>query len=884
MLREKTNAGFRYRGRIMLCAAAAWLLVCAPVSPARAAFGIGEVDVNFANAEDQVTLFAGSHLSSWTTRIAMNLDGSGAPDGTLRSLRVQLPPGFVGVLDALPTCSHTEFDGHTCDPGAAVGTLAADVVGLGHLEAKVYALPPSPGAAGELGVSAAGQAVLMRLTIATAPPHNVVATLTGLSASFRTATLTIDGAVPGGSFLTLPPSCAAPLTVRYEAASAEQPDVWVAKTAIAHDEAVPPDPLGLIGCDLLSYAPDFSAVPTSDRRSSPSGLRVALDAPDPSLLSLAGVVHADTERAVLTLPEGMTLNPPVASGLAACTPAELAAETPRSVPGEGCPAASKLGSAVVRTPLLSNPIAGTVYAAEPDDPATVRPGAENPFDSLLALYLVLKDSERGILVTLPIEVRADPATGRLTATVDQIPQLPISSLDLELREGQRAPLTTPGSCGLQQLGYQLTPSSGAAPVVGASRFSPASCSPAGFAPTLSTGVTSLRAADASSFLFELTQGSGESNLSGLDVTLPAGLSADLAAVQPCPDSQLPSGACPPGSRLGHARIAVGTGPEPLWVPSGEASDSPVFLAGPYQGAPYSLLIVVPAQAGPFDLGTVTVRAALQIDPRTAQARVSLGRLPQILDGVPLAYRALRIALDRPGFIRNPTSCEPMAIEARAVSSLGEVAPLANEFQVGDCGALGFKPRLGLRFAGAVGRNGHPRVSAVVRPRPGNANLRRAAVLLPRGVYLDQSHIGGVCTRAEFAAGRCPTDSVYGHVKAWTPLLGRPLQGHLYLREGPHRLPDLAADLDGQVRIVLGGRLTTPHARVRASFVGLPDVPFSRLALALRGGRRGLLVDSENVCTRRLRAAAAFDGQNGRTFGSRPLVGATCGGKGKPGDA
>jgi hypothetical protein len=330
--------------------------------------------------------------------------------------------------------------------------------------------------------------------------------------------------------------------------------------------------------------------------------------------------------------------------------------------------------------------------------------------------------------------------------------------------------------------------------------------------------------------------------------------------------------CPASSEVGSVGVRLGVGPTPLAV------RGDVYLAGPYEGAPFSVAVVIPALAGPFDLGVVVDRVRLEVDPRSARVHAVADPLPEFLHGIPLDLRSLDLRLDRPGFSLNPTSCEPTTIAAglNPGAGAGSGSPLASPFQVGGCAALPFKPALSVRFGGATGRNGHPAVTALVRPRSGDANIARAALLLPRGVLIDQGHIGGVCTRAEFTAGRCPADSAYGRIEARTPLLDGPLRGALYLREGPHRLPDLVAALRGQVKVVLVGRLATPHARVKVSFDRLPDVPLGRLALTLRGGRRGLLVDSEDACSGHLRTDARLAGHNGKLLRSRLRVTAACG--------
>jgi len=301
----------------------------------------------------------------------------------------------------------------------------------------------------------------------------------------------------------------------------------------------------------------------------------------------------------------------------------------------------------------------------------------------------------------------------------------------------------------------------------------------------------------------------------------------------------------------------------------------VYLTGPYRGAPLGLAIVIPAVAGPFDLGTVVTRAALHVDPADAQLQVVSDPLPSVISGIPLDLRSIGVVFDRPGFIQSPTSCDPTAVTASVTTIQGATADLSNGFQVGDCAGLGFKPGVALRFSGGTARNGHPTLTAVLKPRPGDANLRGASVVVPRSELIDPARLTTVCTRERFAAGDCPPASLLGRVRAWTPLLEAPLRGPVYLRESDGKYPDLAVDLKGQFDLTLAAHLRTPGHRIVADFDSLPDVALSRLELVLEGGRRGLLINSEGLCQGTRRAAVDVVGHNGKTRGVRPLTRTAC---------
>ena len=826
---------------------------------ARAEFGFSSLDSSFtASGEAPAVLDAGSHPEAWTASVRFNvtgMPGEQRPDGALRDLRIDLPPGLVGSPAALPRCGRVEFIVDSCPAGTAIGSFSLEAAQSLPIGARLHLLEPLPGTVAQLGFHAQGVPVTLDLFISAKPPHNLVAQATNLSQAGEifSAALTLEGSPGGTPFLTLPRRCPAPLTIRFAAVAWGVP-AWVSGSSAK--------PQGVAGCGALAYEPELSVAPTTVHAAAPSGLELALESPDTGIGSTGGRAAADTRSATLRLPPGMTVNPPAARGLSGCTPAELASERLDSDPLTGCPEAAKIGSAALATPLLEKQIAGDVYVAQPE---------ENPFGSRLALYLVLRDAERGVLLSLPIRVDADPQTGRLTARFDQIPELPFSHLSLRFNSGPRAPLATPAGCGTHAIGYSLSPSSGAPPLEGEETFETGSGCDRPFAPELSVGTASNAAGSTSPFVLELRNAAAAPNLDGLRLTLPPGLGADLAAAT-CPEALAPAAACPAASRLGFARIALGAGPEPLWVPAGPEPDSGVFLAGPYRGAPFSLLISVPAAAGPFDLGRVVLRAPVRIDPKTAQISVALGELPQIREGIPLHYRAIRLVLDRPGFVRNPTSCQSMPIELTATSAGGAATTLSDRFQAADCAALRFRPRMSVRLSGSLRRNGHPRVEISLAPRAGQANLEAATLDLPAGELLDTRRIRALCARGVPASG-CPAASRLGRASLRSPLLREPLSGAVHLRSPSGRYPDLVAELEGGgIRVVLQGRTASaPGGRLRIRLVGLPDMPLSQASISLAGGSRGIVVNSASLCSSPRRTSVLLRGHHGRETRLRPRL-------------
>jgi hypothetical protein len=285
-------------------------------------------------------------------------------------------------------------------------------------------------------------------------------------------------------------------------------------------------------------------------------------------------------------------------------------------------------------------------------------------------------------------------------------------------------------------------------------------------------------------------------------------------------------------------------------------------------------------AGPFDLGTVVVRAALQVDPETARIHAVSDPIPTILQGIPLDVRSIALHVDRNQFTLNPTSCDPLSFSGQAISALNQAAPLTQRFQVGGCSSLAFKPKLSLKLKGGTKRGDHPALTATLTMPPGGANIASAQVALPHSEFLDQAHIRTVCTRVQFAANACPPGAVYGYAKVTTPLLDQPLQGPVYLRSSSHKLPDVVADLNGQIHVVLDGRVDSVRGGIRNTFEATPDAPVSKVLFSLKGGKKGLLINSRNICGATNRASADFTAQSGKASDFKPPLKAKCGGRKK----
>jgi hypothetical protein len=964
--RNLSSYRFRRRGALAVLVAAAALLAAAVAAPmASAEFGLNNFDVTYTNQDGSTATQAGSHPYAMTTEFGVNYTEPGSfewiPDGELRDSIFDQVPGFVGDSTSMPTCSNTDFFNrknlggailfNACPPSTAVGLVANFLEApFFWVQTPVYNLKPPPGVAVRLGFKVILVPVIVDISVKQGGDYNVEATLsntpqalTVFGSKFQLwgnpgdpghdpvrgfcgdnvegegePTLTRSGPyayLEGGAckieptkpFLTLPRSCTGPAASTFEADSWQNPGVWVKGGSVTHDNAVPPNPQGFTGCGKLSFAPAIEAKASTKSAETGTGLDFNLDFHDEGLTSPTGLAQSDAKKVEVTLPEGVTVNPSVGEGLGVCTPSQLDMEKIDTPAGDGCPNASKIGTVHVETQLLDQPVDGDVFLAQQDDPATTAKGAENPFDSLLAFYMVLRNPEKGIFVKIPARVEPDPKTGQLITTVEDIPQLPFSHFDLHFREGQRAPLVSPPACGSYDTVAKLTPwSDPSSTVTQVSTFQitkgvgGGACPPGGvppFHPEFEAGSINNNAKSYSPFNMRLIRHDGEQDMTKFSSILPPGVLGKLAGVSKCSDAaieaakvqtgrqELTSPSCPSNSEIGHTLAGAGVGGALTYVPG------QIYLGGPYKGDPLSVVSVTPAVAGPFDAGTVVVRLALTLNPETAEVEVdgaASDPIPHILKGIPLKVRDLRVYVDRNDFIINPTSCNPSSAKATLFGSFLDVfnpaddvpVDLSSRYQAANCLNLGFKPKLSLKLKGGTKRGDHPALRAELNARPGDANIGSAVVTLPRSAFLDQAHIRTICTRVQFAAKACPPGAQYGYARAWTPLLDEPIEGPVYLRSSNHKLPDLVVALHGLVDVNVSSRIDSKNGGIRNSFETIPDAPVTKFVLSLQGGKKGLVVNSRSLCSAPSRADALFTGQNGVPYHFHPLLQPSCGGKSK----
>jgi hypothetical protein len=858
--------------------------------------------------------------------------GGEVPVGNLKTILVDLPPGLSVNPQATIQCQLAAgASPATCPPTSIVGLSSLSAVnpttslGLTVPPVPVYNIAPREGEPARFGFSVLGNDIFLNAGVAWESDYHeyftIHATALNLGPGFELARilknrLTFDGETElqsgGGAFLTIPSTCqnaeVEPFKRQYttflhaDSFEEEAPDnsYDVAAPAppspafVNGSQAVAsPLPKGASpeGCGKVPFAPTTSADPGTNLTDSPAGATVNVKVP---FAPAADIYNSNVRKAQVALPLGMGVNPSAAPSLQACTDAQFGKGTRNPV---ACPAASKIGTVAIDTPPLPDgTLTGSVFLGQQ---LSRDPTSGNEY----RVFIDAESAARGLSVRLLGNVIANPQTGQLTAEVREAPQVPFDSVQVKLNGGPTATLTSPPTCGPNTTAHAMTAWSGTPDSGAADKGFTLTNAPGGgpcaktlaarpFAPGFSAKPNSTKAATFTPFQAKITRKDGEQELKGVNITLPPGATAKLAGTPYCSPAEIAAAAarggaaeranasCPDKSQIGIASVAAGSGPSPLTI------GGKVYLAGPFQGAPVSIAVVTPAVAGPFDLGTVVVRVPLFVDPETAQIRAATDAIPDVFGGAKLDIRSVVVNVNKNDFTLNGTNCSKFAtagvLRGGGANPASPAAfssfPVSDPVQLDNCEALKFRPKLNLRLFGATKRAKHPRLRAVLKARPGDANIARASVGLPHALFLDQASLSKICTRPQFAANDCPKKSVYGHARAFTPLLGQPLEGPVYLRSSNNPLPDLVAHLQGQVGIDLVGRIDSFKGGIRTTFGRVPDVPVSKFVMTLPGGKHGLLVSSRNLCQKPIKAIVRIKGQNGKKANKRQKLRTPCGKK------
>jgi hypothetical protein len=847
-----------------LCAIAAIVLLVAPaVAHADLVLEPGNTTLELVDAAGQPDNRAGVHPDRLIQTFKLS-DTGGEPEA-IRDMIIELPPGLVGDANAVPLCRRSEIftSDRTCSANTRVGTMRTTVEVL-----PIYSLQPAPDEAAAFATNAGLAPMVLSGRLRTEDQGlslyvtNVEGTtigdvgqekgqieLWGIPADHQTGT-----SIPRRALLTTPTRCdIPPLAVTVKIRTWQQPDRWLSGTGDTGHQ--------LTGCGELSFAPSLDFSIDDHRADAPTGARIDVvvpqeENPDARATSLVRDVS-------IAMPAGVTVSPGGAAGLSACSDAQF------GLGGGGdpaCPASSRVGSTELDATALGKPMAGAIYLGQE------RPGER--------FRLLIAATAGGSVVKFVGSLQADPQTGRLTTNLRDLPQAAFGRMSLRFDGGPGALLATPLACGPAATSAKFTPYNGGPAVdwtgsVSVNAPGGGACvSPAPFAPTFSGGSTNARAGRPTSFTTTVRRQDGEQLPQGLSIALPPGVSAALGTVDPCTSSQTAGASCPTASRIGKAMAELGPGGSPARMEGG------VYLTGPYRRAPFGVAFVLKGAIGPLELSPLVVRGALEVNLLSGRVKVAMDSLPTIFEGVPIRFQTIGLDLDRPGFIRNPTSCAPTRVTASLRSEGGALATPSSPFALHGCIDLPFRPDFSVALGGdkQLHEGGKPGLRMSMQNAIGNANLRSVKVLLPRLLKLDSSGLKELCARRRAMNGDCPRSAQIGTATARTPLLERPMSGFLYVVQPKgNGSPDLWAALAGEgLEVNLRGETAVHEGQTETRFVSLPDFPLRSLDLELAGGEGGILKLKRDPCGR-LFAPTEIAGQNAArtTVRARVAVQSSC---------
>jgi hypothetical protein len=921
----------------------AFLVLALGASSAQAEFGIARWEAITCNTDasgtgvgrwdevgdpcvetDEASRFftqAAGHPKYGINAFLMNQKGEApfAPDGFLKRTRVELPEGLGVNPQATPQCTVEQLEEGVAAGPPAVTKCTTEVPGsfigvdyfttfspgpvppagtIVTIPALVYNIetpndPESPyyGAPSMAGFNATGENDEATFLVGDLDPkdqHISFTTKPDLESPLVGGPPVIGSRLvfngkSGAGYVTLPSECNG------------RPQETILK-ALSHPYPIPPGPeledtadsvtpYAATGCDEVPFNPGLG-VAGGDWTDSPNPAMVNVTIPfnpDPE-----GLTDSQLHMAKVTLPKGAGINPSAGNSIEGCTEAQFAQGTNNPIT---CPDKSKIGFVEVETPSLPGVLGGEVYVGQPLS-------TDSTTGEQFRILLHVTSERFGVNVRLTGKIYPDPYTGQITAVVADNPQAPFESFRVHIEGGAHGVLTSPDTCGPHTADAAYTPFSRASATDRSAAFTldeiagggncPNTLAERPFAPFYKAAPQSITAGQFTPFQVDLIRDDGNQEVKQIDVNLPPGMVAKLKGVEYCPEAniaaaesgsgkdQVANPSCPDSSRVGPVEVAAGSGSDPF-----NATGS-AYLAGPYKGAPLSMVFITPAVAGPYDLGNVVVRAALNINPETVEVHAVSDPIPNVFGGVKLDIRKIHLVVDRAQFTLNPTTCrEPLPVNSTISSGGGnpleeaqwQQTNVSDQFQFLGCKKLQFKPKFHARIFGGKNqtkRAKNPKFRAIVEARNGDANLRRTAFILPRATILDQGHIKTVCTRVQLAANQCPKNSIYGHAQATSPLLAGNLKGPVYLTSSSHELPDLLVDLHGQIPVRLRGVISSAHGRLKTVFNETPDVAVSKFILTMKGGSKGLLINSRNLCSRQTNGFLNMLAQNSRRMRTNNL--------------
>ena len=832
------------------------------------------VEANHAEAFTQ----AAGHPPWGITKFVMKHSGSSVEGASVKRIRVDVPPGLASNPQAMPKCTIAQFNEvpSGCSKSSEAGTTeleaVADPLGvpisLPSLTGTVYNLEAPPGLPLDFGIAVEPAGELITpihlfleghvdwsgdyheyFEINDVPNEAEVKALIGVKSPLKVlmSKLNFNGHAGEGNFLTLPSVCSPTTTSHLELES------WSGEIARAETHT----PVGVEGCDNVPFSPSATVVPETAQSDVADGATTIVQVPQ--RVHENEVNTSDIQDARLTLPEGLTLNPAAAHGLEACSGAQIGIGTANPV---SCPAGSKIGTVAIETDLPPGSLTGPVYLGSPGGgPITAPP---------YTIYLDAESPGYGVSVRLQGSVTPNPGTGRLEVTFADNPQLPFSELRLTLNGGEHAPLANPLACASAMTDFAFTPYTGGAAALGSTPFETSGCpSPLPFSLAQGTADSppNAGASGSTAFTFNLARADGQQYLSALTTVLPAGLVGAIPSVELCGEPQANAGTCPAASQIGSATAEVGSGdPYPF--------TGPVFLTGTYGSSPYGLSIPIDALAGPFDLGTIVTRAAINVDPHTGRV-IATTALPTIFKGIPLRLRSISVAVDRPGFLFNPTNCGPLATNTTLTSTFNATQSLSSPFGVTGCNALAFKPAFAVSSSAQASKASGASLKVSLRQVAHEADIHSVLVQLPTQLPSRLTTLQKACPAPTYAANPygCPAGSKVGSATVTTPVLPGALSGPAYLvSQGGAADPDLDLLLEGDgVHVILEGTTSIKAGITTSTFASIPDVPVSSFVFDLPMGPNSALAANGDLCSHALIMPTAISAQSGAQIKQSTII-------------
>ncbi len=889
--------------RFMATIAATSGALLALAAPATAEVAIESFSTTMSSSQ------AGGHPDLTTS---FSLSNPGAPESA-KNVVFEAPEGVFGNPNAISRCTASDFAQTECPPNSQAGLIVVRANYLGNPNyllgtAPIFDMVPQAGEPARFAfiVPTLDIPITIPVQVRSGSDYGLTFTVSEITqlSPLRSATLTFWGfpasaqhdsqrfekgspgnpagcpglataecistqtaaSIPDNPLIDNPTTCSGqPLVTSLGVQSYQDPERF------SRLESQYP---AMTGCESGTFKPVLSASLTTDETDAPSGLNLGFTVPQ----TLGQTPSPSQAKAVtVELPPGLSINPDAADGQASCSDAQAGFDSEAAA---NCPDKAKIGTVSIGTPALDGPLTGSIYIGEP------KPGDQ------YRLFLIVEGF--GVRSKLIGSVHPDPQTGQLTAFFEDLPQVPFSEFDIHLFASDRGLMATPTACTVYPIRARFEPWNESLSSQTSVRNVGLGSGPGGsgcpgvvrpFNPRLVAGSSNPTAGAFSDFHLKLDRDDGDQFLGDLNFRMPPGFTGDLRGISYCPEASIAAAAqdsgraeqaspsCPASSQIGTTNVAAGPGSHPFHAVG------KMYFAGPFKGAPLSIVAITPALAGPYDYGVVVVRVALHVDPHTAQVTAVSDTVPSIIGGIPIRMRSIQVNIDKPNFTINPTNCSPFSVDSQGIGDQGTLTNFSSFFHAVNCASLPFKPKMTIRQLGgskATSRSKDPALRFDLRTQPGDANIQSLSVTLPKAFAIDQRHLGNICSRAQLAAEHCAGRQPIGTATTETPLLDAPLTGPAYAVSGFGKLPHIVFILAGQVTLMPEAEsASVKNGHLKTTVPVVPDAPIGHFRLDLLGGKFGYIVNTRSLCGSPPEATIKYTAQSGTTLSQQVKAKTAC---------